>query len=220
MGIFNVFSSGYTMEMTIVVLLAYILAIVIAIVCHEFAHAFVAHKNGDDTAKVAGRMTLNPAAHFDPLGFLCLLLIGFGWAKPVPVDERNFKSLKKGRITVGFAGVLTNLILGIISVFLYVLFFNVLDTSVYIWAFVVIFFEYFALINFMLAIFNLLPIFPLDGFNIIATFTKPENKFVRFMYSYGSLLLIVLLLAGLGYGINFVVTELFNWLVSLAVMIF
>ena len=111
MGIFSIFTSGYSWQMIIVILFAYVLSVMLAIVFHEFAHAFVAHKNGDDTAKMAGRMTLNPTAHFDPLGFLFLLLLGFGWAKPVPVDDRNFRNIKKGRVLVGFAGVSANLIL-------------------------------------------------------------------------------------------------------------
>lgn len=220
MGIFDIFSSGYSWQMMIVVLLAYLLALVVAIVCHEFSHAFVAHKNGDDTAKLSGRMTLNPVAHFDLVGFLFLLLLGFGWAKPVPVDDRNFKHVKKGRILVGISGVLTNILIGIVSVFLYVLFYSILDTSVYIWAFVVLLFKYLGLINFMLALFNILPIFPLDGFNILATFCNPENKFVNFMYRYGSLILILLLIVGLGYGIGFVTTYIFNGLVNLFLLMF
>ena len=220
MGIFSIFTSGYSWQMIIVVLFAYVLSVMLAIVFHEFAHAFVAHKNGDDTAKMAGRMTLNPAAHFDPLGLLFLLLLGFGWAKPVPVDDRNFRNIKKGRVLVGFAGVSANLILGILATFFYVLFFNVLDLSIYFCAFVVMFFEYLALVNFMLFLFNLLPIFPLDGFNIIATFLKPDNGFLNFMYRYGALILIALLLVGLGYGISYVVTSFFNWLIGLVMMMF
>ncbi len=220
MGIISVFTSGYTWQVTIIILLAYLISIVVSIVMHEYAHAYVAHKNGDDTAKVMGRMTLNPIAHFDIMGFLFLLLVGFGWAKPVPVDERNFRNIKKGRILVGLAGIVTNVILGIICTFLYVLFYNILDTSIYFCLFVVLLFEYMALINFMLAIFNILPIYPLDGFNLLTSFTKPGNKYVNFMYRYGSLILILLLLVGLGYGINYVINWVFEGLVWLFMLMF
>ncbi len=220
MGIFSVFTSGYSWQMMIIILLAYLISIVVAIVSHEYAHAFVAHKNGDDTAKIMGRMTLNPSAHFDLMGFLFLLLVGFGWAKPVPVDERNFRNIKKGRVLVGLSGILTNIVLGIVCTFLYVLFYNILDTSVYFCMFVVILFQYMALINMMLAIFNLLPIYPLDGFNMLTTFTRPNNKFVNFMYRYGSLVLILLLLVGLGYGLNYLVSLMFNGMVNLFMLMF
>lgn len=220
MGIFSVFTSGYSWQMMIIILLAYLISIVVAIVSHEYAHAFVAHKNGDDTAKIMGRMTLNPSAHFDLMGFLFLLLVGFGWAKPVPVDERNFRNIKKGRVLVGLSGILTNIVLGIVCTFLYVLFYNILDTSVYFCMFVVILFQYMALINMMLAIFNLLPIYPLDGFNMLTTFTRPNNKFVNFMYRYGSLVLILLLLVGLGYGLTYLVSLMFNGMVNLFMLMF
>ena len=114
MGIYSIFTSEYSWQIKLVVLFAYLISILVAIVCHEFAHAYVAYKNGDDTAKLSGRMTLNPAAHFDPFGFLCLLLLGFGWAKPVPVDEMKFRNIKKGRLLVGFAGVTANIILAVV----------------------------------------------------------------------------------------------------------
>ncbi len=164
-------------------------------------------------------MTLNPAAHFDPFGFLFLLLLGFGWAKPVPVNELRFRNIKKGRLLVGFAGVTANIILAIVSAFLFVLFLNVLDTSVYIWYFVVTLCQYMAVINLMLAIFNLLPIYPLDGFNILATFLKPNSKFLNFMYRYGTLILILVLIVG-SYWFSELIYIIFNGLVSLFMLLF
>ncbi len=219
MGIYTIFTSGYSWQIVLIVLFAYLIAITVAIVFHEFAHAFVAYKNGDDTAKLCGRMSLNPAAHFDPLGFLCLLLLGFGWAKPVPVNELNFKYIKKGRILVGFAGVIANIILAVVSSFLFVLFYNVLDLNVYFNYFVVTLFQYMAFINIMLAIFNLLPIYPLDGFNIIRAFCKPGNQFVSFMYRYGIIFLLIVMIAG-GYWLSQLVSIIFNGLVNLFALMF
>lgn len=219
MGIYTIFTSGYSWQIMLIILFAYLISIMVAIVFHEFAHAYVAYKNGDDTARLSGRLSLNPAAHFDPIGFLCLLLLGFGWAKPVPVDELKFRNIKKGRILVGLAGVVANIILAIISAFLFVLFYNVLDLNVYIWYFVATLFQYMAFINIMLAIFNLLPIYPLDGFNIIRAFCKPTNQFVNFMYRYGMIILLVVILAG-GYWLSQLVSIIFNGLVSLFMLMF
>ena len=86
-------------------------AIVISIVLHELAHGYVALWNGDATAKVSGRLTLNPLAHFDPFGLVMLLLVRFGYAKPVPVNPDNFRRRKTGMLTVAFAGIVMNLLL-------------------------------------------------------------------------------------------------------------
>ena len=85
---------------------------------HEFSHAWVAHKMGDDTARNLGRLTLNPFAHLDPMGALCMLLFGFGWAKPVPITSRNFDKPKKGMALSALAGPVSNLLLGLIGVLL------------------------------------------------------------------------------------------------------
>ena len=94
--------------------LIYVLpAVIIALTFHEFGHAYVANLNGDPTARIMGRMTLNPFKHIDPLGFLCMMLIGFGWAKPVPVNPNNYRDYKKGELTVSLAGVGMNLLLAL-----------------------------------------------------------------------------------------------------------
>jgi Zn-dependent protease len=102
--------------------LLYILpAILIGMTVHEWAHAYAAYKLGDPTAKNLGRMTLNPIAHFDIFGFLCLLLVGFGWAKPVPINSRNFKHFRRDDIIVSLAGITMNLIVAFLFSFIYVL---------------------------------------------------------------------------------------------------
>lgn len=90
-------------------------AILISLTFHEFGHAYAAYKMGDPTARNLGRMTLNPLAHIDPIGFILLVLFGFGWAKPVPVNPRNYNNFKKGEIVVSLAGVTMNLILAVVG---------------------------------------------------------------------------------------------------------
>ena len=185
-------------------ILGYLLAITIAIVFHELAHGVVAYSCGDKTAKAFGRVTLNPFAHFDIMGLLCFLFIGFGWAKPVPVNELNFKNFKRGQRLVSIAGILTNIVLAFIFSGLYYFFYFSLITHVNAF---MNFLGYFILFSFLtnisLAVFNLLPIYPLDGFNFIKSFMRPDNKFVLFMQRYGSLILMLLFISSAfhyGYG--------------------
>lgn len=128
---------------------------------HEWAHAFAAHKLGDDTAKNQGRLTINPIAHIDWLGALLIFLVGFGYAKPVPVNSNNFKNRKAGMFLTSFAGPFSNLVMGFVFVFLQILFTRLGETVV-LTAFS-LFFHFAATVNIGLAVFNLLPIPPLDG---------------------------------------------------------
>lgn len=145
--------------------LAWISAIVLALTVHEFAHALVGKLLGDDTAERYGRLTLNPLAHLDVFGFLALLFFGFGWAKPVPYDPRNLGSSRGDGLKIALAGPLTNLALAAIAggVFRVLAFSDVLSPSSVLWPFLL----FFVLINLFLAIFNLLPIPPLDGSKIL-----------------------------------------------------
>ena len=106
---------NYTIQEKFIVIVAYLVSIYFAIVLHEIGHGFVAHLNGDDTAKINGRLSMNPLRHFDPLGMAMMVLIGMGWARPVPVDSRNFRSERKGMVTVALAGVTVNLILSFLG---------------------------------------------------------------------------------------------------------
>ena len=101
---------GLTRE-TLLIVLAEILAVVFALVLHELAHGLIALLNGDNTAKLYGRLSVNPLRHFDIVGLAMMLLVGFGWAKPVPINPNNFKNRKVGAITVSVAGIVTNLLL-------------------------------------------------------------------------------------------------------------
>lgn len=190
----------------IIMLFAYLGAILLAIIMHETAHGFIAMKNGDYTAKFCGRLSLNPVKHFDPIGFLMLAFVGFGWAKPVPIDPNNFRSFKKGMITVSIAGVITNLILATASAILLTLFLllskaisETIAASLFLNYLVILvkcFLLYSIIINLTLMAFNILPIYPLDGFRVVETLTKPNNKYVIFMRKYGVMLLFGLLILG------------------------
>ena len=149
-------------------------AILIAITFHEFAHAFAADKLGDDTPRNQGRLTLNPFAHIDPVGFALLIVAGFGWGKPVQINPSRFKrniSMSKGEAIVSFAGPLTNFLLAIITaifmalMFKYNWFANVQGKAYWL---IVIFLLEVVLINVSLGVFNLIPLPPLDGSKIIS----------------------------------------------------
>lgn len=142
--------------------------ILLAISIHEFSHGFVAVKLGDNTPKIQGRMTLNPLKHIDPLGFMCLLLVGFGWAKPVMIDSRNFKNPRRDDLLVSIAGPISNFIMAFIFVIIMKIsdmFLPVTDMTQVIWSVL----AGTVSINLVLMVFNLLPIPPLDGHHILGS---------------------------------------------------
>lgn len=197
--IYYILNSNITGLMLFCLALGYFLAVTIAITFHEFAHAFIAYKCGDDTAKLMGRMTLNPFAHLSGIGILCFLFVGFGWAKPVEVNPMKFHNYKKGNALVSLSGILTNLILAFVFSGFYYLLCHFCGSDVTMYSnYLLVFLNYFLLftfvVNLSLAIFNILPIYPLDGFNFIATFLKYNNPFVQFMYKYGNILLLILII--------------------------
>ena len=162
-----------------------IIVIIISLSIHEWGHAFAAHKNGDDTAKNLGRMTLNPIAHIDPLGILLLFVVGFGWAKPVPVNPRNYRNYRRGEFTVSFAGIFMNLLLALFAALAAVVL-AVIDCNAFgapvsaeniailsramgeavIPYPIYMFLWMLGVTNCSLALFNLIPVYPLDGSHI------------------------------------------------------
>lgn len=155
---------------TIVMVLISIVVALIAITVHEFAHGFVAYKLGDSTAKADGRLSLNPLHHLDPIGTIMLLVVGFGYAKPVPVMTRNFKKPRRDFALVSLAGPLSNFVLAFISALIYELLVKYLPfefaSSGLGFALLKLFF-YGVSMNVGLGLFNLIPIPPLDGSNIL-----------------------------------------------------
>ncbi len=179
-----------------------ILAFLIAVMAHEVAHGYVALKCGDPTAKYMGRLNFNPQSHFDLFGAVMFLLIGFGYARPVPINPNNFKNYKKDSIKVSLAGVATNLVLAFIAYPIFVL------AVPYIWqlsslgnmgagfsTFLIAFLRNFFSINLVLMVFNLIPIPPLDGFHFLELVLPPQNKFMDFLRRNTMLVLLIFILA-------------------------
>ncbi len=172
-------------------------AILIGLSFHEFAHAFAANRLGDPTPKLQGRVTINPVAHVDPFGFLALIFIGFGWGRPVEVNPRYFKNMRRDSLIVDLAGVTVNLILAII--FTGVL--KLLDTyqisflNTYMGGVVIQIVMAIISINIVLMIFNLLPIPPLDGFGIVTEiFNLREKEWYYQIYNNGFMILLLLMI--------------------------
>lgn len=176
-------------------LLSLVIAVVLAMSIHEMAHGLVSYWQGDPTAKMQGRISLNPFAHVDWLGVLCLLLFHFGWAKPVPIDASYYKDRKTGIIWTSFAGPLANFLLAFICVFIYILLIVFLPQFVYsgIGSFIVSTLSTSATLNVGFGLFNLIPVPPLDGSKILFAFL-PDEQYYRFIEGSPFFMLVLILL--------------------------
>jgi Zn-dependent protease len=156
-----------------------LIGLLIAISIHEWAHAYSAHVLGDDTAKMQGRITWNPVKHFDPIGFGMILFLPFGYGKPVPVNPNNFNNPAKSMMVVSFAGPISNIIQAMILGLLYIVLARVITPDENFLTTFVAALPQVGMINLVLAFFNLLPIFPLDGSKIWGYFHPRIDDFIR-----------------------------------------
>ncbi len=174
--------------------------VLIALCVHETAHGFIAYRLGDPTARNLGRLTLNPAKHLDPIGFLCMLLFGFGWAKPVPINTRYFKNPKRDMAISALAGPVSNLLLAVVFALLMKLYFSffAFRIATEVQYFIYLFLLLGVRLNITLAVFNLIPIPPLDGSRILLLFLPADTYFKVMRYErYLSIGLMIALAFGL-----------------------
>ncbi len=194
----------------VLIILAFCL--IFALTFHEFGHAYTAHLCGDDTAKAAGRMSLNPLVHLDLFGSLMVLIVGLGYARPVPVNPNNYR-VRNADFYIASAGPLMNLLLGIIGAFLYGI---LAQNSITILAGVPLLFllKLFIIINFNLFLFNLIPLGPLDGNSVFPHFLPPNLRirYQHWNFRYGSYALIGLVLLSILLP-NF---SAFSWITSIS----
>ena len=189
--LFSILSGGDIREIVINLLLL-IPVIIISLSVHEAAHGYMAYKMGDPTAYNMGRVTLNPTKHLDPMGSLFMLVFGYGWAKPVPINARNFRSPKHGMAYSAIAGPISNLLLGSVATVLYavtqfVAMYNITYIAGNDFLFKVIqvvltLLFYFGYMNFVLAAFNLIPVPPFDGSRFFSLFLPAKTYFKIMQY--------------------------------------
>ncbi len=198
-------------------------AVVLCLVIHELAHGVTAYLFGDRTAKNAGRLTFDPLAHLDPVGFVCLLLLGFGWARPVPVNISNFKHKKLGMAMTALAGPLSNFLLAIVSFMLYMALYtqHLADSNTFAQA-VSMFLFYVAQMSVGLGVFNLIPVYPMDGSRILQAILpfRMQAKWNVFFQKYQSIVVLILVVVVWFGGLHIFISTATNAVYQLSVGIY
>ncbi|MFZ0444230.1 MAG: site-2 protease family protein [Bacillus sp. (in: firmicutes)] len=191
------------------------ITLIIAFSVHEFSHAFMAWKFGDDTAKNQGRLTLNPMSHLDPIGTILIFIAGFGWARPVPVNRFYFKKPRLAGISVSFAGPLSNLIMACLG---FIIWYGLVATgvSVSLPSAIPDFLDIFIGLNAVLFVFNLLPLPPLDGYRIVEDLMPIDVRAKMTQFEqYGTLVFLILVITPLDrYTIQPIFNTVLPWLVG------
>ncbi len=187
----------------------FIISLLISLTIHELAHAYTSFKLGDSTAKIDGRISLNPLNHIDPYGFLAILLLGFGWAKPVMMNPYNFKHYRDGIFFTALAGPVSNIIQAI---------FGALLLNLNLPIIVLEFIQVYVLINIILASFNILPIPPLDGYKVFSRILSDKLYYRAEFYErkYGFIIILILLVSGI---LERLFSPIFDFLVNIISML-
>lgn len=185
-------------EYAVIMFIIGVIVFFVSLSIHEFAHALAAYKMGDPTPKAHGRLTLNPFKHIDPIGFITFLFMWVGWAKPVPINPLNFKKYRKGIRIVSISGILANFLLGLLAAVIMMILSATKVTMPIEIGFVVSYtLTAFMVVNGALALFNFIPLVPLDGYNFVTSFMKTENKFIKFNLKHGAKILLGMIIVNI-----------------------
>jgi Zn-dependent protease len=187
-------------DINIIRTLKFLPGILLGLTVHEFSHAYVSNKCGDTTSKDQGRITLNPLKHIDPLGFVMLLVAGFGWAKPVQFNEKNLQNPRTDIMKIAVAGPLSNVITAIVLSWILALSYRIHPESLYTVLAKV--FLYAIYINWGLFIFNMLPLPPLDGSHLLLNYFRKYPGLYEVLYRYGTFILFGLIIGSVFLKIN------------------
>lgn len=199
-------------------------ALLISLSIHEYAHAWMAYKQGDITQKIRGRLSLDPFKHIDPMGFLCIALFGVGWGKPVMIDDRNFKNRAKGTMLTALAGPVSNLLLALLfTIILKLLIMTGVLTTVATTTIGGIFFTMFLYtiqFNIIFGIFNLIPLPPLDGSKVLEYFLPQKLKGIMYtLERYSFIIILVIFCTNIA---SYIINPAYNlilkflyWIISL-----